>query len=390
MSLRARDCAIAATALLLAGCSYADDMFGTNWSGERQNADAASAATAAPAPAVSYQIPPGPAERAAQPMPGFANAASAAPTNTVVGQKVASLRTDLQRLKGSLAQHQQETAAGHQALERDSAAYFGAVGQINAKLQVGTTAGNPQLVAQWNQAQGMLDRMSADVGHLSNVSTGAAADSSLAAYLMNATRAAFSLQGAVDEDHRQLTQIQAEIDGTTVQIDALLTVLSDEIGRQSNNVANERENLITLSQAIKNGQLYGPSLANRAFGGGPVASAPLPAPRQARAPAAYTGGAGRPLVVIRFDRPDVAYEQALYTAVSRALERKPSANFELVAVAPNSGTSAQAAVNANASKRNAENVMRSLTSMGLPADRVSLSATTSTDVQNNEVRIFVR
>src|SRR5665213_2898831 len=368
MSLRARDCAIVATALLLAGCSYADDMFGTNWSGERQNADAASAAAAAPAPAVSYQIPPGPAERAAQPMPGFANAASAAPTNTVVGQKVASLRADLQRLKGSLAQHQQETAAGHQALERDSAAYFGAVGQINAKLQVGTTAGNPQLVAQWNQAQGMLDRISADVGHLSNVSTGA----------------------AVDEDHRQLTQIQAEIDGTTVQIDALLTVLSDEIGRQSNNVANERENLITLSQAIKNGQLYGPSLANRAFGGGPVASAPLPAPRQARAPAAYTGGAGRPLVVIRFDRPDVAYEQALYTAVSRALERKPSANFELVAVAPNSGTSAQAAVNANASKRNAENVMRSLTSMGLPADRVSLSATTSTDVQNNEVRIFVR
>ena len=44
-------------------------------------------------------------------------------------------------------------------------------------------------------------------------------------------------------------------------------------------------------------------------------------------------GARRPLVVIRFDRANVPYEQALYTAVSRALERRPQALFDLVAVA---------------------------------------------------------
>src|SRR5208282_786236 len=133
------------------------------------------------------------------------------------------------------------------------------------------------------------------------------------------TRSAFVVQGAVDEDHRQLTQIQGDIDATTVQIDALLNALSDEIGRQSTYVANERDNLITLSQAIKNGQLYGPSLATRAFG--PVTSTPLPAPAQPRASAAPRpqAAAAGPLVVIRFDRPDVSYEQALYTAVSRAL-----------------------------------------------------------------------
>ena len=383
MIYRYSHCAALAAMLLLGGCSYTDDLFGSRSS--KSDSAAAGQSTV-------YQIPPSAAEANAQPLlnsPSDSSVGSS--TGTIVGQKVQGLRADLGRLRANFAQHQQDMAAAHSALQADSSAYFNTVAGINARLQVGTTSGNPQLVAQWNQAQTTLGRMGDDIGRLNSVSTQAAADSSFASYLMNSTRAAFSLQGAVDEDHRQLTQIQGDVDTTTVQIDALLSALSDEIGRQSTYVANERENLITLSQAIKNGQLYGPSLANRAFG---MSSAPMP-PQRASAPqtrpqAASSEGDTHPLVVIRFDRPDVSYEQALYTAVSRALERKPSATFELVAVAPNAGNSAQVAVNANASKRNAENVMRSLTSMGLPADRVSLSATTSGEIQNNEVRVYVR
>ena len=382
MIYRFSHCAAVAAMLLLGGCSYTDDLFGSRSPSKSDSASAGQSTV--------YQIPPSAAEANAQPMLNSSSDGSAASsTGTIVGQKVQGLRADLARLKANFAQHQQDMAAAHSALQTDSSAYFNTVAGINARLQVGTTSGNPQLVAQWNQAQTTLGRMGDDIGRLNGISTQAAADSSFASYLMNSTRAAFSLQGAVDEDHRQLTQIQSDVDTTTVQIDALLSALSDEIGRQSTYVANERENLITLSQAIKNGQLYGPSLANRAFG---VSAAPYP-PQRASAPrpqAAVSDGDTHPLVVIRFDRPDVSYEQALYTAVSRALERKPSATFELVAVAPNAGNSAQVAVNANASKRNAESVMRSLTSMGLPADRVSLSATTSGEIQNNEVRVYVR
>lgn len=390
MTSRSSRYAVLAAVLLLGGCSYADDLFGTHMSSSSRSNSAPAGQTTV------YQIPASSAESNAQPFlnssPSSSPSASTSAgssSGTIVGQKVQGLRADLARLKANLAQHQQDMTAAHNALQADSTAYFNTVAGINAKLQAGTTSGNPQLVAQWNQAQTTLDKVGEDIGRLNGVSTQAAADSSFAAYLLNATRSAFALQGAVDEDHRQLTQIQGDIDATTVQIDALLSALSDEIGRQSTYVANERDNLITLSQAIKNGQLYGPSLATRAFG--PVTSTPLPAPGQPRAaaPRPQAAAAG-PLVVIRFDRPDVSYEQALYTAVSRALERKPSATFELVAVAPNAGNSAEVAVNANASKRNAENVMRSLTSMGLPADRVSLSATTSGDIQNNEVRVYVR
>jgi hypothetical protein len=107
-------------------------------------------------------------------------------------------------------------------------------------------------------------------------------------------------------------------------------------------------------------------------------------------PSAAQTGQRRPLVVIRFDRPNVEFEQALYTAVSRALERKPQAAFDLVAVAPASGTAADVARSANVARRNAENVLRSLTSMGLPASRVTLSAGTSGEAQTNEVHIYVR
>ena len=144
---------------------------------------------------------------------------------------------------------------------------------------------------------------------------------------------------------------------------------------------NERRNLTTLSLSIKNGEMFGPPLASRAYA--PTTSAP-------RRQAAASGHARQPLVVIRFDRPDVPYMQALYTAVSQALEQRPAAAFDVVSIVPNKGTPAQVALKTNESKRNAERVFRSLSEMGLPGDRVTLSTTTSTMVHTNEVHLYVR
>ena len=98
----------------------------------------------------------------------------------------------------------------------------------------------------------------------------------------------------------------------------------------------------------------------------------------------------RPFVIIRFYRPNVPYEEALYIAVSRALDRRPDVVFDLVAVAPQLDDPSQIALQSAASKRNADNVFRSLTSMGVPAERVSLSATTNAVAQSDEVRLYVR
>jgi hypothetical protein len=241
--------------------------------------------------------------------------------------------------------------------------------------------------------------MNTGVARLNSISNEVAGDSSFGNYLLNAIRAAYNLQGGVESDRDQLKQLEAQTTASLAQVDQMLNALSDDITRQSGYVAGERNNLVTLALAIQNGQLYGPSLANRQFANAPAAapSRPAPAPRaaapaasRASAAPAAPGASDRPLVVIRFDQANVEYEQPLYTAVSRALERKPSATFTIQAVAPNAGSAAEVAVNTNTSRQNAENVLRSLTNMGLPADRVSLSATMSPDIQSNEVRVFVR
>jgi hypothetical protein len=326
----------------------------------------------------------------------FASTATAGST-TFVGLKVQSLRAELGQFQGNIGREQQQLAGIRQNVAGTSQSYFTTIAAINSRLQAGTTPGNPQLVAQWGQAQATLDRMDSGVAQLNTLSNQVAGDASYGNYLLNEVRSAYSLQGGIESDRDQLHQIESQTLASLTQVDQLLNALSDEITRQSGYVAGERNNLVTLALAIQNGQLYGPSLQNRQFTStaAPAAAAPRPAPRAAapapsRSSAAPASTDGQPLVVIRFDQPNVDYEQPLYTAVSRALERKPSATFTIQAVAPNAGSAADVAVNTNASRQNAENVLRSLTNMGLPADRVSLSATMSPDISSNEVRVFVR
>lgn len=300
-----------------------------------------------------------------------------------------ALRAELQRLQSSIRQQNNQLQSIRVQTIRNSQGYHGAIASINARLQVGTTPGNPTLVNQWNAAQALLASIDNDVAQLNSLANGVAGTSTLSSYVLETTRAAYGLTGAVDEDHRQLAILEDEVNRTVVLIDRLLNELSEDVNRQTTYLGNERANLTTLSLAIKNGELLGGSLSNRAFAtSAPVASRPASRTPFTSSNAASSGR--RPLVVIRFDRPNVSYEQALYTAVSRALNRRPAASFDLVAVAPSRGSPAQVTVASNTSKRNAESVLRSLSDMGLPLARVRLSAMTSGGANTNEVHIYVR
>jgi hypothetical protein len=61
----------------------------------------------------------------------------------------------------------------------------------------------------------------------------------------------------------------------------------------------------------------------------------------------------------------------------------------LVAVAPASGGAARVALNSNKVRRNAEKVMRALQRMGLPPQRIAVSANTSSSAQSNEVHLYL-
>jgi hypothetical protein len=303
------------------------------------------------------------------------------PTGTAVGQKVQNLRGDLQRLQSQVAEENrllQDYRATARQIARD---YNQLVSGINARLQTGTTPGNPELVSQWNQAQGELSQVATSINNMNALAANTAATASLSSFLLESVRATYGLQGAVDEDHRQLAVLEDETNQTAVLIERLLTELTEDIQRQSAYLNFERSELTALSVAIRNGEFFAGSLGNRAYG----IAAPAPA----------GGGAGlvgraQPLVVIRFDEPNVDYEPALYGAVNQALQARPNAGFDVVGVAAGAGGQGEVALAGNRAVRNAEQVVRSLTNMGLPADRVSVSSTRNPGSSVNEVHVYLR
>lgn len=373
-------------ALLLSGCSYVSDDLWPSLT---------AADPAGTQPVMRQQIPASAAESNPNPtlnqpsmgstnfvVPGVTQAPS---TGTFVGQKVQQMRGELSQLQQQVTQRNQQLQGIRGSATQNSQRYHGTVAAVSTRLQMGTTPGNPILVSQWTQAQTDLDRMAADVGNLSNLANQVAADSAMSTYLLQSIKSTYSLQGAIDEDHRQLSVLEDETSKTVVLIDRLLGELSSDVARQTNYIGAERTNLTTLSAAIKQGELLGPGLGNRAnFYSG---SQQFAAADAGAAP--FTADGRAPLVVIRFDRADVPYQQALYNAVSQALARKPNAVFDVVAVAAG-GTQAQTASNQNQARRNADRVLRSLADMGLPASRVNVSAASSSQAATNEVQVFVR
>jgi hypothetical protein len=98
----------------------------------------------------------------------------------------------------------------------------------------------------------------------------------------------------------------------------------------------------------------------------------------------------RPLIKIRFDRPDVDYSQALYMSISDALQQFPNSQFELVAVSPGMGNPAKLAIESTKARRNAEKVLRNMVQMGVDTNRVNLANLTEDNIQHNEVHLYIR
>ncbi len=369
--------------LFLTGCAFSDEALLPSLTGEDPAGGQTQSAAAAQPQAVQADAA---SASSAPPSLGTTNfttpgVTTGTPSGTHVGQKIDDLRGDLGTLQSRLGEHNNLLQAYRSAARLSAAAYHSLVGAMNTRLQVGTTPGNPELVAQWNQSQIELNKVGESIASLNTLSNEAASTSALAAFLLESTRATFELRGAVEEDHRQLAVLEDEVNKTVVVVDRLLNELTEDISRAQNYFTTERSNLTAMQIAIDNGEYIGGSLASRAYG--------VPAPPPAGGAASLVGQR-QPLVVIRFNQANVEYEQALFTVVSRALERRPNAAFDLVAVAPSVGSAAQVSLATTKSRRNAEGVLRSLTNMGLPADRITLSATSNSSAQVNEVHVYVR
>lgn len=317
---------------------------------------------------------------------------------TVVGRRIDDLNKDLFSLQNTTNRLSEQLRGIGTRGQNLAAGYYASIATINTQLQTGTTPGNPRLIAKLDTAQSNLDTLSKNVADLNALAVEIAAAASRGSYLLDTVRSTYSLSGAVEEDHVRLAQIEDQVNAAVVATDRLLNDVNDDITRTTSYLATERQNIRTLSLGITDGNLYGNSLANHPFSRAPQSNllqqASYSAPQQpmeemGRAPSAGSQGV-RPLAKIRFDKPHVNYEQPIYNAVQKAMQRFPNSRFELMAVHPTSGNAAQVTIESTRARRNAEQVLRTLTQMGVPLDKIDMSTAPSSQARSSEVHLFVR
>ncbi len=254
MAVRKTYLAVIGAALMLGGCSFSSKALWPTLAGENSS-DATNVTAFEPTGADSTTSSD--VARSTEPLTGVSQ------TGTFVGTKVSDMQQELNRLKTALNRHNNELQALRGQTVSHSQAYHGTVAAISARLQVGTTPGNPVLVQQWNEAQSELDRVNDDIAALNSLANKVAADSTLSTFLLESVRSAYQVSGAVDEDHRQLALLEDETNRTTVLIDRLLNEISESLARQTSYVSTERANLNALALAVKNGEIFGDSLSKR-------------------------------------------------------------------------------------------------------------------------------
>lgn len=311
-------------------------------------------------------------------------------SDTMVSRKIGEIHNDLGSLQQDLAKLSERILELEKANQAEAADYYASTATISTQLQSGTTPGNPRLLQKLANAQDSLDKLAGNVNDMNELAIEITKTGSVASYLLEGTRSAYGLTGAVEEDHVQLAQLEDSINNTTIIIDRLQNNINDDITRSSAYLATERNNLRTMALAVADGNLLGKSLSSRPFTSMAKKSDVVDVAKTASPDQPPATNNPRPLVKIRFDREDVNYEQPVYVALNEAMQKFPESRFEMVAVYPSQGNAAQAAIESTKARRNAERVLRSMTQMGLPMEKLDISYAPNADVTGSEVHIYVR
>lgn len=310
-------------------------------------------------------------------------ASNVEPIQTYVGDRVAEMRDEF----ASLDQEIKENNSSFNLLKASGIAsaevYHSTVAAIAARLQIGTTPGNPILLNQYERALTELAEVGDQGQQLVELGNQISLLSARVSYLKDQTRSAKRLRGAVDEDHRKLSVLQDDIKRRGVDLTRLLENLNETIRRRDIYLAAERRRLTQLASAISIGESYGNGLGT--LNALPASNDENSINEDKRSDANLSGN---PIAVIRMQGESNKYNQGLFGAVSAALERSPNASFTLVAVSSSTGNSSEKAARAAVAREKAGKIISSLVSMGMPADRLSITELALANVEDTEVRVY--
>ena len=302
---------------------------------------------------------------------------------TYVGQRILEMQEEFNKLDADIKQGESNFEELKFNGIKSAENYHSIVAAIAARLQIGTTPGNPILLNQYEQAQTELAEVGAQGQNLVDVGNQIALFSTRVSYLLEQARSAKKLRGAVDEDHRNLSSFQDTLKRRNVDVLRTLEDLNETVRRRDIFLAAERRRLTQLANAISVGESFG-------LGLGTIGSLPAINDNE-------NSGQGRrsdnisvspnPIAIFRINEQN-NYEQNLFGAISATLDKAPKSKFTLVAVSSSAGNPSEQAERAANARNDVSKLISSLISMGMPADRISVSSLSVANVENTEVRLY--
>ena len=305
------------------------------------------------------------------------------PIFTYVGQRILEMQEEFNKLDADIKQGEDSFEELKFNGIKSAENYHSIVAAIAARLQIGTTPGNPILLNQYEQAQTELAEVGAQGQNLVDVGNQIALFSTRVSYLLEQARSAKKLRGAVDEDHRNLSSFQDTLKRRNVDVLRTLEDLNETVRRRDIFLAAERRRLTQLANAISVGESFG-------LGLGTIGSLPAINDNENSEQGRRSENISvspNPIAIFRIDEQD-NYEQNLFGAISATLDKAPKSRFTLVAVSSSAGNPSEQAERAANARNDVSKLISSLISMGMPVDRISVSSLSVANVENTEVRLY--
>lgn len=305
------------------------------------------------------------------------------PIFTYVGQRILEMQEEFNKLNDDIKQGEEVFEGLKFKGIKSAENYHSIVAAIAARLQIGTTPGNPILLDQYEQAQTELAEVGTQGQSLVDVGNQIALFSTRVSYLLEQARSAKKLRGAVDEDHRNLSSFQDSLKRRNVDVLRTLEDLNETVRRRDIFLAAERRRLTQLANAISIGESFG-------LGLGTLASLPAINDNENIEQGRRSENINvspNPIAIFRIDEQN-NYEQNLFGAISATLDKAPKSRFTLVAVSSSAGNPSEQAERAANARNDVSRLINSLISMGMPADRISVSSLSVANVENTEIRLY--
>ncbi len=289
-------------------------------------------------------------------------------TNPYVKEKINSFENELATATKVQGKRRNALAEMKEEIANSANKYKTKVSEIYAKISAGVEAAAPDLIDDWKQTRMRLEKIN-DVSFDMKILVGKVeSDGVVYDYMNESVKGMGQIPGKTTSENAALTKILSDVARAKSSNIALAKEIESEADNGMSYISNEKQGLNDLALSIKEGRIVGSTDVSTLPSSSNFVGAVAPTQN---ASASKSIGDSRALITMNMSAAmlvgGVNHDEPLYQALSRALERDPSASFQIVSIAPTM----------DVAKKNVERVVATLTEMGMPATRISIKSNTS-------------